>query len=180
MKENTADNRSLMNLFSQIYEFPKVLIAKIEGYAMAEGCGLVSLCDFAVPDALFGHTEVRIGFVPALVSVFLVEQLGQARATELLLSGELISSKKAAEFELITEVIEEDLIEDWVNKFASKLIKENSEFSMKETKRLLRSLCQKQRQEALELAVDTKAKARYHEDFKTGLTAFLQKSKSHW
>lgn len=182
IEENQEDSRRLMDLFNQIYEFPKVVIAQVEGHAMAGGCGLVSLCDFAfaVPDALFGYTEVRIGFVPALVSVFLVEQLGQAKATELLLSGELISAKKAAEFELITEVIDEDLIEDWVRKFANRLITENSEFSMRETKRLLRSLGRKNRLSALEAAADANAQARSHQDCVKGLTAFLQKNKPTW
>lgn len=182
IEENQEDSRRLMDLFNQIYEFPKVVIAQVEGHAMAGGCGLVSLCDFAfaVPDALFGYTEVRIGFVPALVSVFLVEQLGQAKATELLLSGELISAKKAAEFELITEVIDEDLIEDWVRKFANRLITENSEFSMRETKRLLRSLGRKNRLSALEAAADANAQARSHQDCVKGLTAFLQKNKPNW
>lgn len=182
IEENIEDSYRLKNLFSQIYEFPKPIIAKIEGHAMAGGCGLVTVCDFAfaVPDALFGYTEVKIGFVPALVSVFLAEQIGQAKATELLLSGELISAKKAAEFNLITEVIEEDMLEEWVEKFSSKLIAENSAFSMAETKRLLRSLGKSERHQALEAAALANAHARTHADCKKGLGAFLSKSKPSW
>src|SRR5690606_28704890 len=90
-EENLADSQRLKSLFSQIYEFPKVVIAQFQCHALAGGFGLVTVCDFAfaISEAKFGYTEVKIGFVPALVSVFLSEQIGLAVATELLLSGNL-------------------------------------------------------------------------------------------
>lgn len=182
LEENLADSRRLSALFSKIYEFPKVVIAQVQGHALAGGCGLVTVCDFAYASssALFGYTEVKIGFVPALVSVFLAEQIGQAKTTELLLSGELISSSKAAELGLITEQVEHEFLEKTTLEFAQKLIRENSEFSMRETKRLLRSLGQKSRHEALELAAQANAQARSHADCIKGISSFLSKSKPSW
>ncbi len=181
-EENLADSHNLKALFSLIYDFPKVVIAEVQGHALAGGCGLVTVCDFAfsAPSALFGYTEVAIGFVPALVSVFLLEQIGGAKTQELLLSGELITSSKAAELGLITEVISADELEKRVNDFAQNLILKNSSFSMSETKLLLRNLTQESREKALNHAAEVNAKARAHEDCKQGIAAFLAKSKPVW
>lgn len=181
-EENLADSHRLKVLFSQIYEFPKVVIAQVQGHALAGGGGLVTVCDFAfaAPEALFGFTEVKIGFVPALVSVFLAEQIGQGKATELLLSGGLIASSKAAQLGLITEVVEVDFLETRTLEFAQKLIADNSAFSMQEAKRMLRGLSEKSRREALDRAAEANAKARSHEDCVKGIAAFLSKTKPGW
>ncbi|WP_297335753.1 enoyl-CoA hydratase/isomerase family protein [Algoriphagus sp.] len=180
--ENRSDSQQLMRMFNRIYEFPKVVIAQIQGHALAGGCGLVTVCDFAfsVPEALFGYTEVRIGFIPALVSVFLQEQIGASRAQELLLSGELISASKAAELGLITSVVPSDFLEKSVLDFASKLTNQNSGNSMTETKALLRSFHAKERKLALENAAEINAKARSHADCKKGIATFLNKETINW
>ncbi len=71
-EDNLADSTQLMQLFKQIYTLSKPVIARIEGHAIAGGCGLATVCDFAfaVPEAQFGYTEVKIGFIPAIVMVF--------------------------------------------------------------------------------------------------------------
>jgi methylglutaconyl-CoA hydratase len=181
-EENLSDSQNLRDLFLQIYEFPKVVIAQVEGHALAGGCGLVTVCDYAfsVPEALFGFTEVKIGFIPALVSVFLVEKINPGKAAELLLSGELISSEQAKRYHLITEVVEASAIKDRVGQFAEKLIANNSGFSMRETKEMLRSFGRKARNEALASAAEINAKARSQEDCKKGISAFLSKTKPEW
>jgi methylglutaconyl-CoA hydratase len=181
-QENLADSHGLKNLFELVYNFPKVVIAEVQGHALAGGCGLVTVCDFAfsAPAALFGYTEVAIGFVPALVSVFLLEQIGGAKTKELLLSGELITSSKAAELGLITEVIQSEELKKTVFDFAQKLITNNSSFSMTETKMLLRELTKESRIKALNYAAELNAKARAHADCKHGIAAFISKSKPSW
>jgi len=181
-EENLEDSRKLMELFNLIYCLPKVVIAEIQGHALAGGCGLATVCDFAfsVPDALFGYTEVRIGFVPALVSVFLMEQIGAAKTQELLLSGEFISSTKAAELGLITGVEPAEFLRKSVQEFAAKLITQNSTFSMATTKVLLRQLNETERNKSLELAAQTNAVARAHEDCQKGIAAFLNKTSPDW
>ena len=73
-EQNLQDSKTMVQLFRSLYEFPKVTIAAVNGAAIAGGTGLALLCDFtlAAPDAKFGYTEVRIGFVPAIVSTFLL------------------------------------------------------------------------------------------------------------
>ena len=181
-EENLEDSRRLMALFNLIYCLPKVVIAEVQGHALAGGCGLATVCDFAfaVPDVLFGYTEVRIGFVPALVSVFLQEQIGAAKTQELLLSGEFITASKAAELGLITGVEPSEFLEKYVMEFATKLISQNSAYAMGKTKSLLRKLNQESRNKSLELAAETNAKARAHADCKKGIAAFLNKTTPDW
>ncbi len=83
----------LARLFRTLYELPKPTIAVVQGAAIAGGTGLATMCDFtlAVPGAKFGYTEVRIGFVPAVVSAFLTLQIGEKRARDLLLTARLFS-----------------------------------------------------------------------------------------
>src|SRR5258706_15353998 len=96
-EENLNDSRHLRDLFLKIYTLKKVVIAQVQGHALAGGCGLATVCDivFAVPEARFGYTEVRIGFVPAIVMVFLLRKLGEQKAKQLLLGGELMAGGKA-------------------------------------------------------------------------------------
>jgi methylglutaconyl-CoA hydratase len=89
--ENVKDSATMAATFRRLYDFPKPTIAAVNGAAIAGGTGLATMCDFtlAVPEAKFGYTEVRIGFVPAIVSSILVWQVGHKVARDLLLSGRL-------------------------------------------------------------------------------------------
>src|SRR5215475_1849294 len=87
--EHVADAERIARLFRKLYDLPKPTIAVVQGAAIAGGTGLATICDFtlAAPGVKFGFTEVKIGFVPALVSAFLTLQIGEKRARDLLLSG---------------------------------------------------------------------------------------------
>src|ERR1700758_3135669 len=106
-EQNLKDSRTMVQLFRTLYEFPKVTIAAVNGAAIAGGTGLALLCDFtlAVPDAKFAYTEVRIGFVPAIVSTFLLRQVGEKQARDLLLTGRLFSTEEALRLGLINEIV---------------------------------------------------------------------------
>jgi methylglutaconyl-CoA hydratase len=181
-EQNLADSARLKGLFSRLYEFSKVVIAEVQGHALAGGFGLVTVCDFAIscPEAKFGYTEAKIGFVPALVSVFLTEQIGFRKAGELLLSANLISADKAAELGLLTAVVPAEELSAKAVEFAEQLVAENSAFSMQETKRLLRSLGAGSRHIALNQAAEANAKARNHPECVKGVSAFLSKTKPSW
>ena len=105
--ENQEDSRRMAKLFRRIWSFPRPLIAAVNGPALAGGCGIAMLCDFtlAVPEAKFGYTEVKIGFLPAIVSVFLMRQIGEKRARDLLLTGRIIEAEEAKEMGLINEIV---------------------------------------------------------------------------
>ncbi len=106
-EQNLKDSETMVRLFRSLYEFPKVTIAAVNGAAIAGGTGLALLCDFtlAVPEAKFGYTEVRIGFVPAIVSTFLLRQVGEKQARDLLLTGRIVGAEEAARIGLINEIV---------------------------------------------------------------------------
>lgn len=181
-EENKADSLHLKDLFQKIYTLPKVVIAQIEGHALAGGCGLANVCDFAfaVPEAKFGFTEVRIGFIPAIVMVYLIRKVGDAKARALLLSGRNIAAQEALGLGLINEVIAKDEIELYVNSFAKMLIENNSTQSMALTKQMLEAVQDMKLDDALEYAAGMNAKARASEDCKRGIAAFLNREEIRW
>ena len=181
-EENLADSNHLKDLFLKIYSLKKVVIAQVQGHALAGGCGLATVCDFAlaVPEAKFGYTEVKIGVIPALVAVFLVRKIGEQKARHLLLTGELIKANEALNWGLITAVVERNDLETTVYQFAQTLINSNSEQSMQLTKQLIQDVHTMPIKEALDLAANMNALARATEDCKKGISAFLNKQELRW
>ncbi|WP_143307747.1 enoyl-CoA hydratase/isomerase family protein [Chitinophaga vietnamensis] len=181
-EENLADSRELMALFREIYELDKIVIGQVEGHAVAGGCGLVTLCDlsYAVPEAMLGYTEVKIGFIPALVAVFLVRKIGEGRSRELLLTGKLVSAEKAAQDGLITAVVPAADIRQQVAKVAASLCTEASGHSLKVTKQLIGTVLDLTLEEGLTHAAELNAATRGHSDCKRGIAAFLNKEKLIW
>jgi len=179
--ETLADSNHLKELFLQIYTLSKVVIAAIQGHAIAGGSGLASVCDYAfsVPQAKFGYTEVRIGFIPAIVMVFLIRKIGEQKAKDVLLSGRLITAQEAAEIGVITKVIEADLQKE-VEAFAQELIAKNSAQSMAQTKQMIANVQNLSLEEGLHLAAEQNAKARATDDCKKGISAFLKKETIKW
>ncbi len=180
--QNLEDSRLLKNLFLKIYRHSKVVIAQVQGHALAGGCGLATVCDFtfAVPEAKFGYTEVKIGFIPALVSVFLIRKIGEHKAKQLLLTGELFNAYDALAYGLINYVVKQEELGDAVFEFASKLIRSNAGQSMQFTKQLIDQVQSLPLDEALEEAAVMNAKARATADCKTGISAFLNKQELKW
>src|SRR5437660_7549635 len=138
VEQNLNDSQTMVTLFRALYEFPKVTIAAVNGAAIAGGTGLAVLCDFtlAVPEAKFGYTEVRIGFVPAIVSTFLLRQVGEKQARDLLLTGRIIGAEEAASMGLINEIVAPETLMTRARELAA-LLMGNSPASLRATKKLL-------------------------------------------
>jgi methylglutaconyl-CoA hydratase len=181
-EENLADSNHLKALFLKIYTLNKVVIAQIQGHALAGGCGLAAVCDFAfaVPEAKFGYTEVKIGFIPAIVMVFLLRRIGEGKSKQLLLSGDLVSAEEAASLGLINYLSAQENLEQDVLNFANKLIRSNAEQSMATTKQMIAEVQSLPLTAALDYAAAMNAKARGSEDCQRGIAAFLNKEKLIW
>ncbi|HRG78638.1 MAG TPA: enoyl-CoA hydratase-related protein [Cyclobacteriaceae bacterium] len=181
-EENLADSKHLKELFLQIYTLKKVVIAQVQGHALAGGCGLATVCDFtfSVPEAKFGYTEVKIGFIPALVAVFLVRKIGEQKARQLLLTGEIIKAQDALSKGLISKVVDAKDLEASVFDFAQELVRNNSAQSMQLTKQLIADVQSLSLYDALDLAASVNAQARATEDCKRGIAAFLNKQELRW
>lgn len=181
-EENLEDSAHLKDLFLQIYTLKKVVIAQIEGHAIAGGCGLATVCDFsfAVPEAKFGYTEVRIGFIPAIVKVFLIRKIGEMRSKKLLLTGELIDANEAAQMELINAVVSAQDMEKHIEDFCAMLTSKNSGQSMAFTKQMIADVQSMSLEVGLNYAAEMNAKARASEDCKKGIASFLNKESISW
>ena len=180
-EQNLEDSRTMAGLFRALYDFPKPTIAAVNGAAIAGGTGLATLCDFtlAVPEAKFGYTEVRIGFVPGIVSSYLIANVGEKRARDLLLTGRLFSAEEACRFGLVTEIVAPDQLMPRALQLAAQLM-ENSPASLETTKRLLSSYTKEQLDRQLVSAIRENAAVRQTPDFKEGITSFLEKRKPKW
>jgi methylglutaconyl-CoA hydratase len=180
-EQNLEDSRTIVRLFRSLYEFPKPTIAAVNGAAVAGGTGLALLCDFtlAVPEAKFGYTEVRIGFVPAIVSTFLLRQVGEKIARDLLLTGRIFDAPEALKMGLINEIVPPEALLDRARKLAAQLA-ENSPVSLFHTKHLLTEHSRFELDSQIEAAIRENAGIRESADFREGITSFLEKRKPNW
>jgi methylglutaconyl-CoA hydratase len=180
-EENLKDSEMMAGLFRALYDFPKPSIAAVNGAAIAGGTALATLCDFtlAVPEAKFGYTEVRIGFVPGIVSSYLIANIGEKRARDLLLTGRLFGAQEAHQLGLVNEVVTPDQLMHRAHELARQLL-ENSPASLRTAKALLSGFTREQLDRQLACAVPDNAAIRQTADFKEGVSAFLEKRKPHW
>lgn len=180
-EEHRADTEQIARLLRTLYDLPKPTIAAVNGAAVAGGMGLATVCDFtlAVAEAKFGYTEVRIGFIPAIVSAFLREQIGDKRARDLLLTGRLIQAQEAWEMGLITRVVSAAELMGEARGLAAKLL-ENSPEAIRATKGLLSAHARARLNAEIEAAIAANVAARATGDFREGVRAFLEKRKPLW
>jgi methylglutaconyl-CoA hydratase len=179
--EHRADAERVARLFVGLYELPVPTIAAVNGPAIAGGTGLATLCDFtlATPDARFGYTEVRIGFVPALVSAFLMLQVGDKRCRDLLLTGRLFGATEAQQMGLVSEIVEREELLSRAHALANSLMS-NSMESISATKQLLAAQNRAWLDAAIVAAMQANAESRETADFREGVSAFLEKRKPVW
>ena len=180
-EQNLEDSRKMASLFRSLYDLPKPTIAAVNGAAIAGGTGLATLCDFtlAMPEAKFGYTEVRIGFVPAIVSTFLIRQVGEKIARDLLLTGRLFDAEEALRIGLINELVPAEKLLDRARELAAQLM-ENSPVSLAYTKRLLSDHARAELDAQIDAAVRENAAIRATTDFREGVSSFLEKRKPKW
>lgn len=179
--QHRADSENIARVLRTLHNVQKPTIAAVNGAAIAGGMGLATICDFtlSVPEAKFGYTEVKIGFIPAIVSSFLIRQIGDKRTRDLLLTGRLIKAEEAHELGLVTRIVaEQDLMRE-ARKLALCLLN-NSPEAMRATKKLLNYYANHHLDAEIETAIAANAEARVTEDFKEGVRAFLEKRAPDW
>jgi methylglutaconyl-CoA hydratase len=176
-----ADSARLSRLFHRLYTFPKPVVAAVEGAAIAGGAGLATACDLVVigAGARIGYTEVRLGFVAAMVGVILVRSVGEKHARELLLTGKLIDADEAHRIGLINEIVPDGTACDRAVALATE-IAQNASTALAATKELLASLPGMGLEESLRYAVSLNAWVRTTDDLKEGVSAFLEKRPPKW
>ena len=181
-EENLKDSTHLKELLLKMYTLKKVIVAQVHGNAIAGGCGLASVCDFVftVPEAMFGYSEVKIGFIPAIVLIFLLRKIGESNAKQVLLSGELIPASEAFRIGIVNKVVASEKLEETVRDFVKKILVENSSQAMTTTKQMISKVQSMPLEDALNFAAEMNARARSSDDCKKGIQAFLNKQKLNW
>jgi methylglutaconyl-CoA hydratase len=174
--ENVEDARSLMELFTLIRQVAAPVIAAVRGRALAGGCGLASACDIvlAADNARFGYPEVKLGFVPAMVTAILRRNVSEKRAFELITRGAEIGAEEAKSFGLVNQVFSEENFDAEVDNYARGFEK-TSRSAVALTKTLLYQTDGMAFDDALATGADVNVIARLTEDCQKGVAKFLRK-----
>lgn len=175
--DNMEDSAALARTLQAIYEAPKPTIARVHGPAIAGGCGLATVCDIivAAPEASFGYTEVRIGFIPAIVLAFLLRKVSQVQARELVLSGRIIDAGEAHARGLVTTLVDDAAGLDAHIATITADISRTSATAVALTKQMLTALDGMPLASSLEYASRMNALTRMTPDCKAGIARFLEK-----
>jgi methylglutaconyl-CoA hydratase len=180
--ENLDDSMALKNLLLSIYVSKKLVCAVVRGPALASAFGLVLSCDiiFASEKAKFGFTEVRVGFVPALVLKMALRKMTEPNVRRLVLTGKMIDSAEALRIGLIWEIIDDNEIEMRAGNFLKEFVSGTSKNAVELTKEVLSQVKDLTLEDALKYGAMMNAKARSTEDFKKGIEAFVNKKHLEW
>lgn len=178
--DNRLDSRRLRALFEAVLRQEALTVALVQGSCIAGGCGLATACDFVVAaeDARFLYSEVRIGFVAALVATFLPLRVKASDLRELLLSPELLSAERALAIGLVNRVAPRDGLRTAGLELVDRILRDGSSESIARTKRLLLELVGRPLDERLALATEANAAARSTEDCRRGIATFLAEKKT--
>ncbi len=180
--QQVADSAAFADLLLELYRSTRVIVAEIGGHAIGGGAGLIAACDFAfaASEVRIGFHEVSVGEIPAAPMLLLIRKLGETRAKELLLSGQLISASQAANYHLINEVVPQDRLSEHVETFADLLCNQNATASLQMTKKMIADVQSMPLPNAAQFLAKMDAYARGTEEAQRGLAGQLNGEKITW
>lgn len=172
---NQEDSARLERLFAALLDHPKLTMAAVHGAAIAGGCGLATGCDLVVAErsAKLAYTEVKIGFIAALVMTFLTRRVAGHVARRMLLDPELLSGERAAELGLVDVVVDDTTALEHARSWAESICRKASPTAIAATKRLLNDTVGAGWREALTLAAAANVEQRVHPECRRGVGEFL-------
>ena len=175
-EQNLTDSERMRDLFLAVLEQPALTLALVHGACVAGGCGLATACDFvlAAEDARFMYSEVRIGFVAALVATFLPLRVRGAHQRELLLDPDFLTAARAVEIGLANRLVPAAELETAGRAWAVAILEKASSDSIAASKRLMLDVAGVPLRAALELAARVNAAARSTPDCRRGVAEFLE------
>lgn len=178
-EDHRADSEKLRNLFDAVLRQEALTVALVHGACVAGGCGLATAHDFVVAEegARFLYSEVRIGFVAALVATYLPLRLKGADIRELLLDPQFIEAPRALEIGLVNRVVAEGELTTAGDALVAGILERASSESIRLTKGLLLDVLGRPLDEALDRAAAVNAEARSTADCKHGIAHFLEHKK---
>jgi methylglutaconyl-CoA hydratase len=174
-EENVEDALRLYRMLEAIDGCPAPVVARVQGYALGGGSGLVACADIAVAagDATFGFSEVKFGIIPAVISPFVLARIGSGAARRYFLTGERFGAETALRIGLVHEVVPAEELDDAVSGVLGELETAGPQ-AAREAKRLIRE--GPRDEEAAKIA----ARLRAGEEGQEGLRAFLERRRPRW
>jgi methylglutaconyl-CoA hydratase len=171
-EENVEDALRLYRMCETIDRCPAPVIARVQGYALGGGSGLVACADVAIaaPDATFGFSEVKLGIIPAVISPFVLPKIG-THARRYFLTGERFDAEAALRIGLVHEVADD--LDAAVERVVGEVLTAGPEAS-REAKKLIRE------RPAGEEAARIAARLRASDEGQEGLRAFLERREPGW
>lgn len=168
-------------ILEQIWNSPKPVVAKLAGPARAGGVGMVAAADIAVAahEATFAFTEVRIGVIPAIISVTVLPRLSARAAHELFLTGETFDATRAADIGLLNSAVPADELDTEVNRFVEALGR-GGPHALAATKALLREQPHETVGAAFAAMVERSAEFFASDEGQEGMAAFAEKRAPRW
>ncbi len=165
-------------LLKRLAGFPKPLVAKVNGYCLAGGMGLMLACDIVISkdDAKFGTPEVNVGLWPMMIGAVIYRNVMPKQAMEMVLLGELFGAERAQEMSLITRAVPSEKLEETVLQILKKLASK-SPIGMKIGKEAFYAMADMPFEEAVDFLAGKIVEVAGTEDAREGITAFIEKRK---
>ena len=168
-------------ILESIWTSPKPVVARLAGPARAGGLGLVAAADIAIAadDVSFAFTEVRIGVVPAVISVTVLPRLLPRAANELFLTGEAFDAARAVQVGLLNSAVPSAQLDDEVRRY-TELLALGGPKALAATKAMLRAERPASMQDDLAQMLELSGRHFTSDEGKEGMAAFLEKRKASW
>lgn len=181
MKENVKDGKRLASLFKAIYNCPIPTIALVHGSAFGGANGLYTACDIVIAeeDTTFAFSEVKLGIAPATIAPFVIKRIGEFGAKELMMTGKRFKGNEALKWNLVNHIYKNGEDENPLNEIL-KQFESSAPGAVKETKKLITTVLEKDVDEGIEFTSELIAKLRASEEGQEGMAAFLEKRKPKW
>ena len=174
-----SEARKLAMMLKALNEIPVPLIGKLHGAAYGGGIGLACVCDFVISSSnvKFGFTETRLGLIPSTIGPYVVGKMGEAKAREVFMSGQIFNEVEAKKLNIISEISEnlDQSVESYLNPYLKTASK-----AVGEAKALLRSLGPRIDEQVIEGTIERLADIWEGEEASHGIEAFLNKTKPRW
>jgi methylglutaconyl-CoA hydratase len=181
MEENIADSQKLALLFKTINDCNKPVIGKINGHALGGGVGLLSVCDYVhIHDkAKFGFTETRLGLIPAVISPYVVNKIGESMARAYFISGEKFQSEIALSMRLVHKV---SSVENFEKDFEETLraFKAAAPIASIKAKLLIKNILDEKVIDKIQYTCAAISEQRISNEGQEGMAALLEKRSPKW
>ncbi len=171
----------LVGILKTLWRSPKPVIARVGGPTRAGGIGLVAACDMAVAveDATFAFSEVRLGLIPAIISVVVLPKLGVTKGMELFLTGDTFDGAEAARLGLLNAAVPAEKLDETLDGYVASVLK-GAPGALSGCKRLVREVPAMGLDEAFAQTAEWTAEYFGSAEALEGMTAFAQKRPPRW